>query len=355
MRFVNAPKILLAEGIEQSGVDYWLECIENPEKIKADFETKAYLNHPLNWFNLAITRFVYRAEIPIEAQHYLCKTILARLFPHPEDVSTWPEMRTVIDKIESEMGDFSLSDRPLPTNDYFLTKFKQRNRGSLETWNQQYMQGHIWTLIAGSIKRLRSYGDIEWRKPYVTALAKLNTPSPPLSIEIPEQNGLLLFTSHSRFGLEHVVHTRHHLKDRLFIVVGKRTKDKTSRNMVPIMMLKTLRAGNVVHTALDHGPGNFNLECPVFGRHVALPDSSAWLAWKANCLCQWSYFVANEDSVGISRQFCNIDLPDSTTLDLEAFTAVFLRQIGESIENAMIDHPFSFGSFTNLKRYLGLS
>lgn len=341
-------------GVEPAGIDYWIERLNNPTTMEADFCSGSYQSSPTRWFNPKLVLIVRASSMSFQERAYYYLAILTKLIPNPQDILTWAEMNARLASIVSDIGFISEEDRKLPTNAAFLELFAQRSNMSLDEWNQRLILGNLLALLRDNIQLL-SFAGPSFKtlcKPYAELMRRLTVAMPEMSIMAPQKNGLLIFTSHSRFGPEHANQVNLHLQERLFLVRHHLTQNEKVRNIVPLIMLKTLKAGNVVHAAIDFGPGNFNLESAVFGRKITLPDSSAWAAWKSDCHCEWRYLVANHESIGTTPVVNEFVLPDKSTVTFEEFTQAFLSNIGGSIETAMVDYPFSFGSYKDIWPHL---
>lgn len=341
-------------GVELAGIEYWTSCLVDHQKAKWDFETIAYLEHPFNWYNPKVLTFVRQMPMPEETRAYMYMAILSKLIPDPSEITTWPEMKARILEIENITGFIHKTDLILPTNRDFLTKFEQRSPCSLEEWNLEVLRGNVWGILAAAVRQLRHLGPtfIEWREPYMSLLAILITPVPQPDFKIPDEQGLLILTSHCRFNVEHAKQTKLHLRHRVFIMGRHLANDDTKRNAVPMLMYKTLKSGNAVYAAIDGGFGNLNIKGAVFGCEVALPGSFIWAASKTGPDCQWRYLVASEEGAGTIVQADDFILSKSQSESYEDFCEAFLPELSRLIEKSMLDKPFSFGSYQNIRQRL---
>lgn len=345
---------LSVAGIEPAGTEYWVACVQTPQKAQEDFESAAYLDHPFNWYNPKVASFVKRMEIPAETRAYVYMSVLAKLVPEPEKISTWPEMNSLIAELVKKTDFVTKAERRLPINADFLAKFEQRSSRTLEAWNLEFLNGNFWGILAAIARLIRQVGPKfdAWCKPYMDLLARLLTPAPKPDFKEPGKNGLLMLSSHCRFHAEHTKQTRIHFRNRVFIVTGHMVKDEQSTSILPMLMLKALKSGKAVYVAVDGGKGNQSLEASVFECKVSLPSSFTWVTSKTNCDCQWSFLVANRDTAGTQIQSHDLSLLDRKEVSYEDFCDDYLLKLSTLIENAMLDHPFSFGSYQRVKRGL---
>jgi len=345
--FSNRLKVA---GIEPAGINYWVECLENPQKAKREFETVAYLEHSFNWYNPKVLTFVRPMPVPEETRAYIFMAILAKLIPDPSEITTWPEMKTRILEIENITGFIHKTDLALPSNQSFLVKFEQRSLCSLEEWNLEQIHGKLWGLLVAAARLLRQAGPIflEWCVPYMELLERLVTPSQKIDFRKPEDKGLLILSSHCRFHAEHTKQTKIQFRDQAFVVTGHMVKDEKTTRALPMLMLKALKMKNIAYVAVDGGKGNMSLEGSVFGCKIDLPSSFVWVASKADCTCQWAYLVANQNASGTRLRSEDISIPEKNAISYEEYCAEFVSILGENIENAMIDNPFSFGSYQQI-------
>jgi len=343
-------KRLENSGIGAAGQAHWAACLTSPDKARQDFETAAHLEHPFGWYNPKVANFVRQMPVADEVRAYIYATILTKLLPDPADIADWPAMRVRIREIEEVTGFIAQTDLALPANAVFLKAFEARSERALAAWNLEVLRGNIWGILAAAIRQLGQAGPgfSTWQSPYLALLSRLISPSPAAGFKDPNPNGLLVLTSHCRFNVEHAKQTKLHLRENVFIMGRHIASDETRRNAAPLLMMKTLKAGKAVYAAIDGGFGNLNQESTVFGCKIALPGSFLWAASKTGPDCQWRYLVANKGGAGTSAYVREFTLPEPGN----GYTDAFLRELGRIIEESMIDHPFSFGSYQNIRHRL---
>ncbi len=343
-------KRLEISGIGAAGQAHWAACLTESGKAEQDFKTAAHLEHPFGWYNPKIANFVRQMPVADETRAYIYAALLGKLLPDPDSIQTWADMRRHVQDIAEATGFIQQTDRALPANQAFLTAFAAQNTDTLEAWNLEVLYGNLWGILAAAIRQLTHAGPdfAMWQPPYLALLSRLISPSGPLGFKEPEPNGLLVLTSHCRFNVEHAKQTKLHLRQNVFIMGRHVANDPVRRNAAPMLMMKTMKAGKAVYAAIDGGFGNLNQESAVFGCKIALPGSFLWAASKTGPDCQWRYLVANLDGIGTASFVRDFTLPPLG----DGYMDAFLQELGHKIEASMIEHPFSFGTYQNLRQRL---